>query len=215
MGCLGLVILILVSLPLLFILIFFDVLSISLSKLGLTPELALILLCAMILGSVINIPLSRRRIVYEQNQPFYRRFFFYRPPQVSYQVVALNVGGALIPIGFAIYLLPKAPLLPTLIATAVLIIVTRLLSKPVKGVGITLPFLIPPLTSAGLAFLLAGENPAPVAYISGTVGTLIGADLLNWPNFKKLGAHLISIGGAGMFDGIFLSGIMAALITSF
>ena len=215
MGCLGLVILLIISLPLLFILIFFNVLSISLSKLGLTSDLALVLLFAMIFGSMINIPLSRRRIVYEQAQPFYRRFFFYRPPQVSYQVIAINVGGALIPTGFAVYLLPRAPLMPVLIATAVLIVVTRLLSKPVKGVGITLPFLIPPLISAGLAFLLAGENPAPVAYISGTAGTLIGADLLNWPNFKKLGAQLISIGGAGMFDGIFLSGIMAALITSF
>jgi len=215
MGCLGLVLLILISLPLFFILIFFNFLSLSLGKLGLTPELAFVLLFAMIFGSMINIPLSRRRIVYTQPQPFYRSFFFYRPPQVSYQVVALNVGGAIIPVAFAIYLLPRAPLLPTLIATLVLIAATRLLAKPVAGLGITLPFLIPPLISAGLAFLLARENPAPVAYISGTVGTLIGADLLNWPNFKKLGAQLISIGGAGMFDGIFLSGIVAVLITSF
>ena len=75
-----------------------------------------------------------------------------------------------------------------------------------------MPGWIPPLISAGLALLLARENPAPAAYISGTIGTLIGADLLNWPNFNKLGAHLISIGGAGVFDGIFLSGIVAALI---
>ena len=76
-----------------------------------------------------------------------------------------------------------------------------------------MPVWISPLISAGLAFLLARDNPAPVAYISGVVGTLIGADLLNWPNFKKLGSHLVSIGGAGVFDGIFLSGMVAALIT--
>jgi uncharacterized membrane protein len=81
-------------------------------------------------------------------------------------------------------------------------------------VGIVIPAWIPPLISAGLAFLLARDNPAPVAYISGTVGTLIGADLLNWPSFKKLGSQLISIGGAGVFDGIFISGVVAALITS-
>jgi uncharacterized membrane protein len=52
-----------------------------------------------------------------------------------------------------------------------------------------------------------------VAYISGTLGTLIGGDLLNWPNFKKLGAHMISIGGAGVFDGVFLAGVLAVLIT--
>jgi uncharacterized membrane protein len=77
-----------------------------------------------------------------------------------------------------------------------------------------LPGFIPPLVSAGLAILLARDNPAPVAFISGTLGTLIGADLLNWPNFKKLGAHMISIGGAGVFDGIFLAGILAVLISS-
>ncbi len=94
-----------------------------------------------------------------------------------------------------------------------LALVTRLLSKPVPGVGIVMPAWIPPLVAALLAFLLARGNPAPVAYISGTVGTLIGADLLNWPNFKKLGSQLISIGGAGVFDGIFLAGIVAALLT--
>jgi len=104
-------------------------------------------------------------------------------------------------------------MVPTLIVTAVVIIATRLLARPVAGVGIVMPAWIPPLISAGLAFLLARDNPAPVAYISGVLGTLIGADLLNWPRFKKLGAQLISIGGAGVFDGIFLSGILAALIT--
>lgn len=170
------------------------------------------MLLATLIGGLINVPVSRRRIVYEEPQPFYLLYFFYLPPRVTHQVIAVNVGGALIPVGFALYLLPRAPLLPTLVATAVAIVVARLLARPVAGVGIVMPAWIPPLVSAGLAFLLARENPAPVAYISGTVGTLIGADLLNWPSFKKLGAHLISIGGAGVFDGIFLSGIIAALI---
>ena len=77
-----------------------------------------------------------------------------------------------------------------------------------------MPAFIPPLVSAGLALLLAHDNPAPVAYISGTLGTLIGADLLNWPSFKRLGSHMISIGGAGVFDGVFLAGILAVVITS-
>ena len=75
-----------------------------------------------------------------------------------------------------------------------------------------MPVWLAPLVSAGLAFLMVRSNPSPVAYISGSVGTLIGADLLNWSNFKKLGAHVMSIGGAGVFDGIFLCGIVAALI---
>ena len=175
----------LIALPIILLLLFFNIVTISFGKLGLSPEAALVLLLATLAGSVINIPVSRRRISYEQPQPFYSRFFFYLPPRVTHQVIAVNVGGAIVPIGFAVYLLPQAPLTATLIATIVVMIATRLLARPVIGVGIVMPAWIPPLISAGLAFLLARDNPAPVAYISGTVGTLIGADLLNWPNFKK------------------------------
>jgi len=134
------------------------------------------------------------------------------PPRVTHQVIAVNVGGAVVPVGFALYLLPRAPLVPALLTTLTVTAVSRLLARLVPGVGIILPAWIPPLVSAGLAFLLARENPSPVAYIAGTVGTLIGADLLNWTNFKRLGAHMISVGGAGVFDGIFLAGVIAALM---
>ena len=213
MGCLGLILPILIALPVVLLLIFLNIITISFGKLGLSSESAIALLLAALIGSLINIPVSRRRIAYERPRPFYSRFFFYLPPAVTRQVIAVNVGGAIIPVGFALYLLPRVPMVPTLIVTAVVIIATRLLAKPVSGVGIVIPAWIAPIISAGLAFLLARDNPAPVAYISGVLGTLIGADLLNWPRFKKLGAQLISIGGAGVFDGIFLSGIIAALIT--
>ncbi|HEY83267.1 MAG TPA: DUF1614 domain-containing protein [Dehalococcoidia bacterium] len=214
MGCLGLILVILIALPVIFLLLFLNIITLSFGQLGLSPEAAVTLLLAMVLGSMVNIPISRRRILYEQPRPLYLRFFFYLPPRVRHQVIAVNLGGAVIPVVFALYLLPRSPLLATLEATIVVIVATRLLAKPVPGVGIVMPAWIPPVISAGLALLLARDNPAPVAYISGTLGTLIGADLLNWPNFKKLGAHLISIGGAGVFDGIFLAGIMAVLITS-
>ncbi len=213
MGCLGLIFLVIIAVPALFMLLFFNVVTISFGKLGLSPETAIALLLATIIGSVINIPISRRRIAYEQPLPLYARFFFYLPPRVTHQVIAINVGGAVIPSLFALYLFPKVPLVPTLIAIAVVATAARLLARLVPGMGITLPAWIPPLVSAGLAVLMVRDNPAPVAYISGTLGTLIGADLLNWHRFRHLGAHLISIGGAGVFDGIFLAGIVAALIT--
>jgi uncharacterized membrane protein len=99
------------------------------------------------------------------------------------------------------------------VAGLAVILIVRLIARPVPGTGITVPAFVPPLLSAGLAILLARNDPAPVAYISGTLGTLIGGDLLNWPNFKKLGSHMISIGGAGVFDGVFLAGVLAVLIT--
>ena len=196
------------------VLLFLNIITVSYSALGLSQTTAITLLIITLFGGMINIPVSRRQIVYEQPQSFLSRFFFYTPPRVATQTIAINLGGAVIPTVFAFYLMPRAPWWPTLVATLVVILVARLLARPVPGVGIVMPAFVPPLVSAGLAFLLARSNPAPVAFISGTLGTLIGADLLNWPSFKKLGAHLISIGGAGIFDGIFLSGVLAALIAS-
>ena len=57
-------------------------------------------------------------------------------------------------------------------------------------------------------------NTAPLAYISGSMGTLIGADLTNLDKVQGLGAPVASIGGAGTFDGIFLTGILAVLLAS-
>jgi uncharacterized membrane protein len=212
MGCLGLILLLFITLPVFFILIFLNVVTVSFSKLGLSPDAAFMLLVAILLGSMINIPISRRRIAYRSPRPPYMNFFFYKPPPVTHQVITVNVGGAVVPVCFALYLLQLAPLVPTLISTGIMVIVTRWLARPTPGLGIAMPFWIPPIFSALLALLLARDNPAPVAYISGVVGTLIGADLLNWSNFKKLGSQVLSIGGAGVFDGIFLTGIVAALI---
>jgi uncharacterized membrane protein len=63
--------------------------------------------------------------------------------------------------------------------------------------------------------VLFSHDYAPVlAYIGGTLGTLIGADILNMDKIKDLGAPVASIGGAGTFDGIFLSGIMGVLLAA-
>ena len=213
MGCIALLLPVLLALPLLFVLLFLNIVTISLGKLGLSPGTALALLLAVLIGSVINLPISRRRIETVEERPRRPFFLFYRPPRVTEQVIAVNVGGALLPAAVAIYVLPQAPIVPTLVATAVVTAVARAIARPVPGTGIVMPAWVPPLASALLAFLLARDNPAPVAYISGTMGTLIGADLLNWPNFKKLGSHVLSIGGAGVFDGIFLAGIVAVLLS--
>jgi uncharacterized membrane protein len=68
------------------------------------------------------------------------------------------------------------------------------------------------LTTAVVALLLSRRHAAPLAYVSGSLGTLIGADLLNLDKLQGLGAPIASIGGAGTFDGVFLVGIVAVLI---
>ena len=69
-------------------------------------------------------------------------------------------------------------------------------------------------SSAIAAALLSREDAAPLAYIAGGLGTLIGADLTNLDKVRGLGAPVASIGGAGTFDGIFLTGILAVLLAS-
>lgn len=202
----------LLILPALVLVFFFQVAAFSFTKLGLSPQGAVLLFGLSLLGGVINIPVSRRRFVVEEDRfsPF--PFLFYYPPRVREQVVAVNLGGAVIPVLFSLYLLGRAPLLPALAATVVVTAVARALARPVPGVGISLPAFVPPLVAAAVAVLLAGDNAAPVAYIAGVWGTLVGADLLNLHRLRELGAHVLSIGGAGVFDGIFLVGLVAALL---
>ena len=56
------------------------------------------------------------------------------------------------------------------------------------------------------------RNTHVIAYVSGVLGTLIGADLTNLDRIANLGAPVASIGGAGIFDGVFLTGIVAVLL---
>jgi uncharacterized membrane protein len=74
------------------------------------------------------------------------------------------------------------------------------------------PVFAPVVTTAIVALVVSREYAPPLAYISGSLGTLIGADLLNLDKISGLGAPVASIGGAGTFDGIFLTGILAVLL---
>ena len=128
-------------------------------------------------------------------------------------VIAVNVGGAVIPTLMSLYLLLKHRLwLSGPIAILIVALVLHWLAHPVRGVGIAVPVFLPALITAIVALLLAGGRAAPLAYIAGSLGTLIGADLSNLDQVRGLGAPIASIGGAGTFDGIFLTGILALLL---
>jgi uncharacterized membrane protein len=142
----------------------------------------------------------------------------FRIPQFEYEefstIIALNIGGALIPILVSIYLLWKlSSTIPyAIFATIIVALITHTVARPVKGLGIATPAFIPPLAAAFMAYLLPSNPPAVIAYTSGVFGTLIGADIFNLHKIPSLGAKIASIGGAGTFDGIFLSGIISALL---
>ena len=101
-----------------------------------------------------------------------------------------------------------------LAVTGILVLATYRLARPVKGVGIAMPAFIPPLLAAVVAVLFSHEYAPVLAYIGGTLGTLIGADILNIDKINNLGAPVASIGGAGTFYGIFMTGIMAVLLAA-
>ena len=95
---------------------------------------------------------------------------------------------------------------------AIVTLIVHQLAQPVRGVGISVPTLIPPLVAAGVALVLSRQAPPALAYVAGSLGTLLGADLLNLNKVQGLGAPVASIGGAGTFDGIFVTGILAVLL---
>lgn len=205
----------LVILPFLLAAIFFNVATISFARLGLSPVGVLAFLTACAVGGLINIPISRQRVYVEEPRfglPFL--FFYYYPPKLQERVICINVGGAILPAALSLYLLvTRAPVVETILATLIVTMAAKCLARPVHGVGIIMPAFIPPLLAAAAALLLARHNAAPVAYISGTMGTLLGADLLNYRVLKNIGAQAVSIGGAGIFDGVFLVGIVAAFLS--
>jgi len=189
------------------------------ARLGISPATAVFLLLASLLGSYVNIPIAHfagETIVVGERVDFFGMEYIL-PEEVDWPgtIVAINLGGAVIPILLSLYLLAKNRIwLPGIIATAAVSVVCFMLARPVQGAGITIPVFIPPVAACAISCLLAWNQAAAVAYVSGSLGTLIGADLMNLANIQRLGTPVASIGGAGTFDGIFVTGIFAVVLAS-
>ena len=196
------------------------VLRYAYNRIGLGAGSALLVLTASLVGSYFNIPIAEwpgRQIVAREVVPFFGMQYVV---PVAYgwpgTVLALNVGGAIIPSAISVYVMVRNGLwLRAALAIAVVAFVTHHLAQPIQRLGIALPVFVPALATASAAMVLSPRRAAPLAYIGGSVGTLIGADLLNLDKIGNMGASVASIGGAGTFDGIFLTGILAVLIASF
>jgi len=199
--------------PVLFTLGYFNIIVIGFEKLGISPEFILILFLAILVGSLVNIPLGRPKIFYKERTRF---FGLLKRPEIQAQGVAINVGGAVVPLLISFYflaliLLKGYSLSPVLTTTLLMILFSKIFSRAVPGKGVTIHPFAPPVFAAIFALIFAYDFAAPCAFISGVFGTIIGADLLNLRKIQKFGGF-ISIGGAGVFDGIFLVGIISALL---
>ena len=220
-GCLPIVLFLL----LLFLLPFWfvQVMGLALAKLRLDPQTALFVIVGIFLGSVVNIPV--KRLVRQEDvtaHPFPHFGFFDRWPQFQRvrreTIVAVNLGGCVIPTMVAIYEMVQLVmdswtyLLAVGLAVAINTTVCYRLARPVKGIGIAMPALVPPIVAVMSALVLAPDQAPPVAFIAGVLGPLLGADLLHLREIPRISTGMASIGGAGTFDGIVLSGILAAYL---
>jgi uncharacterized membrane protein len=188
-------------------------------NLGISSRSALLLLFASLIGSYFNIPIADLPDEHVMSQRVIDFFGMqYTMPVVTHwpgTVIAVNVGGAVIPTLMSFYLLIVRDLwVKGAIGTAVVALVIHWLAEPVPGLGIAVPIIMPAVITAIVAIVLSRDDAAPLAYICGGLGTLIGADLTNLDKVRGLGAPVASIGGAGTFDGIFLTGVLAVLIAS-
>lgn len=215
-GCLIFTLFVLL-LPILFILGFFHIITIGFEKLGLSFEVTLLILFLILIGSTINIPLTKKKIIYVEKSLF---FGLFRRPKIEAQAISINLGGAIIPVLISLYFLyliwqKGFNLEPVLFTIFLMVMISKFLARIIPGRGVVLPFFIPPIFSAIFALMLSPNFAAPCAFISGVLGTLIGADILNLKKTQELSPGLLSIGGSGVFDGIFLVGIVSALLTGF
>jgi len=200
-----------------FLLVFLQVglISVAFDKLGLSQSSAFLLLMLSLGGSMINLPLFSIRSEPPTTPPLLNDLWrIPMPPFTGRTLIAINAGGGLIPLAFSLYLLSHnpVPVYQALLGIAAVATISYALSRPIPGLGIGMPVFVAPISAALIAVLLNPQQSAPLAYISGTLGVLCGADILRLKDIRHMGTPIAAIGGAGTFDGIFITGIVAVLL---
>jgi len=193
-------------------------LTLAFDKLGLSQESALGLLMVSLFGSAVNLPLFTvdaeappadsvpaplRGLLRHATREFHGK-----------TVIAVNLGGGVVPVVFSMYLIARGslPPIPIILAVGIVATTSYLVSRPMPGLGIGMPMFVAPVVAALTAVLIDPAHSAPLAYVGGTLGVLIGADVLRVKDIRRMGTPLAAIGGAGTFDGIFITGIVAVLL---
>ena len=195
----------------------------ALTKLHLGQDAIVALVMAIILGGFINLPVKRIVRDYPVSSHPLTVFGLHgvaprwdrAHPET---VIAVNVGGCIVPSLLALYELVHLDftdgqvVVALIVAACANIFACYRVARPVAGIGIVMPTLVSPLVASATALLMCPEQAAPIAFIAGVAGPLIGADLLHLKEIEEIAVGMASIGGAGTFDGIVLSGIIAAYL---
>jgi uncharacterized membrane protein len=203
--------------------VFGQLFTAALIKLKLEPTTALLVVIGIFMGSAINLPVKRmsrtESVPVDQLAVFGMHGWWPRFQRVRRDtIIAVNVGGCLIPVALALYetghlmAVGWQPVAGLSVAIFINTLVCYWMAKPIEGVGIAMPGLFPAIVASLSALLLVPDQAPPVAFVAGVLGPLIGADLLHLRDIEKIATGVASIGGAGTFDGIVLSGIVAAYL---
>lgn len=220
-GCLALLLFFVMLILLPFFLA--EVMLSALGKLGLNAQQSVMAVIGIFLGSMVNIPITRfeneGRVEGSSSNMFgLERQLFSSMRQHNSTLLAVNLGGCVIPLMIALYQIVRLTelgahyILGCGVAVVANIIICRFTARPVKNMGIAIPALVPAIAAALLALLFVPDQAPSVAFTAGVLGPLIGADLFHLNEIKNMGTPIASIGGAGTFDGIVLSGIVATLL---
>ena len=211
-----------VLLALLMPFMFVDLMTASFAKLHLSPQAALILLGAMLIGGFINIPIYRAPgatpVVDDPQAVFGLAGFWPALSHTCETTIAVNVGGCVVPTGLAAYEvfrlaeIDSRAIAAVMLASVIDVVVCFLAARPVPDLGIVMSAFWPALTAAVSAFVFYPAQAPPIAFVAGVVGTIVGADLLHLKTFVRTTPGMASIGGAGTFDGIILTSILAAYL---
>lgn len=145
-------------------------------------------------------------------------------PLFPYQgwIVGISIGGALIPILVSYWLFREGRIDPAegFIGVVIVSFLTYVLTRVEPGVGIVAELhvaFIPAISAAMYSlsvFWQKVRNAAPLAFFSGTIGTIIGADVFHLAEILAIAPDpgspdFLVVGGAHIFDMVFLSGIVA------
>ncbi len=191
--------------------------------LGLSPLSAFLVYVAILLGSVVNIPVYEFKSPGPASSPMvpYLGAQHKLPSWQGHRtILAVNLGGCIIPAALSLYFAARMPLVPLLVTAIIVTLGVFYFARPIRSIGISVPILVTPLLAVGaslLALYIDGSgfsSLARMAFASGVFGTLLGADILHLGSIRRAGSDFVSIGGAGTFDGILLNGIIATLLAA-
>jgi uncharacterized membrane protein len=207
-------------------LLILGVIGAAFTRLGFSWISALAIVLLMLFGSFVNIPVYKiRRDMIRIAPPDSSIFGEYsqsNPSPVWDTTIAINLGGAVIPVAVSLYVVYQAilitgsSLLISVFAGIILVAVISYVStRNIPGLGIQVSLIIPGLTALLAGFMLSGGtglSAAVIAFVSGIAGTLLGGNIAQLFRIKNLEVPSVSIGGAGTFGAVFICCILPALI---